>query len=411
MSKKNIFLWALYDFANSIPVIVFFLYFSQWLVIDNNVPDIWFNLLFVLSTLLLALSAPIGGVISDKIGVKMPFLTGITILTILGFLSISLVTTLLPINSTTIAFAAILFLLTNYIYQLSFAFYNPLLFDLASEKVRGFISGIGQFAGLSGQVVGLLVTLPLATGTIVLLGHPGRAQAFLPSTIIFIILALPMLLLFKEAKKPRKVQIRLTYEYSQAFRSFKSLVKTPGLGRFLLAYFFFNDALLTVTNNFPIYLEQVFKISDKVKSLLLMGILIASAFGAIIVGWIADKIGLKKTLMIILIVWLGIIVLLGVQTNLNYFIIIGIMAGFFYGATIAVNRAVMIYLSPKNKLAHSFGYYILFERFATLAGPLTWGLITLLLVQTGSLRYQIAMISMAIFVLIGLLIVRKIPAE
>ena len=38
MNKKNIFLWTLYDFANSIVMIVFFLYFSQWLVIEKNVP-------------------------------------------------------------------------------------------------------------------------------------------------------------------------------------------------------------------------------------------------------------------------------------------------------------------------------------------------------------------------------------
>ena len=45
-TKKNVFLWALYDFANSLVSIVFFLYFAQWLVIDQGVADIWFNLTF-----------------------------------------------------------------------------------------------------------------------------------------------------------------------------------------------------------------------------------------------------------------------------------------------------------------------------------------------------------------------------
>ena len=41
--RKNIFLWALYDFANSIIMIVFLFYFSQWLVVDSGKPDWWYN--------------------------------------------------------------------------------------------------------------------------------------------------------------------------------------------------------------------------------------------------------------------------------------------------------------------------------------------------------------------------------
>ena len=48
MSKKNIFFWTLYDFANSIVAIVFFLYFSQWLVVDKGVPDFWYNMIFTI---------------------------------------------------------------------------------------------------------------------------------------------------------------------------------------------------------------------------------------------------------------------------------------------------------------------------------------------------------------------------
>lgn len=41
-NKKNVFLWALYDFANSIISIVFFLYFAQWIVVDRGVLDFYF---------------------------------------------------------------------------------------------------------------------------------------------------------------------------------------------------------------------------------------------------------------------------------------------------------------------------------------------------------------------------------
>lgn len=409
MNKKNVFLWTLYDFANSIAIIVFFLYFSQWLVVENKVADIWFNLLFVGSTLLLLLTGPIFASIADKIGVRMPFLKVVTTFMFLALLATSFLANFIQINQFILILTALSFLLANYFYQFSFTFYNAFIHEIAPLKLRGFISGIGQSANWSGQVVGLLITLPLATGAIYLVGNAGRSQTFLPATLLFFLLALPMLLFFKEQSKPKRVSINLVQEYKNSIKDFITLCKAPGMGRFLLGYFFFNDAMLTASNNFPIYLEQVFKISDKTKSALLVGILLTSAFGAFISGWLSDKIGLKKSLLGILIGWVIIFPLLAILTNFTNFTIVAVLMGFLFGATWTVTRAVMSYLSPPERLNHAFSYYTLAERFSTFVGPITWGLITLLLLHIGSLRYRIALMAMALFILMGLLIVKSIP--
>lgn len=411
MNRRNIFLWTLYDFANSIPVAVFFLYFSQWLVIDNKVADIWWNLIFTGSTILLVLTAPIFGRIADQSNRRMPFLTITTALMAICLLLTSLLAGFTNVTSTIVIWAAGFFLLANYFYQFSLCFYNSLLVGLAPLRIRGLISGFGHTAGWIGWIVGILITLPIATGAINFLGNPGRSQTFLPAVLIFILLVLPVLLLFKEKTKPAKFVINLSNEYKNSFNHLKILLKTRGVGRFLLGYFFFNDAVLTASNNFPIYMEQVFKISDTVKSMLLVGILITSAIGAAITGWIADKFGLKRVLLFILMATIVIFPVVAIQTNFTIFTITTILFGFLYGAVWTVARAVMSYLTPEDKLSHGFSYYSLAERFSTLVGPISWGLITLLLVHTGELRYRIAMISMAAFVLIGLLIVRSIPAK
>jgi len=72
----------------------------------------------------------------------------------------------------------------------------------------------------------------------------------------------------------------------------------------LIAFFFFNDALITMTNNYSIFLERVFTIPDNTKSLLLMGIIVMSAVGGIVAGWLGDKIGQLKILKGILIGWI-----------------------------------------------------------------------------------------------------------
>jgi len=72
---------------------------------------------------------------------------------------------------------------------------------IAPPEKWGKVSGIGEAGNLLGEVFGLLITLPLASGAVYLFGEACRAQTFLPATVLFFILALPMLLFFKLPKQ------------------------------------------------------------------------------------------------------------------------------------------------------------------------------------------------------------------
>ena len=404
-------LWTLYDFANSIFIVVFYLYFSQWLVVDHGVSDLWFNLIFVGSTLLLLLTSPLAAVAADKSGGKLSWLRWLTVLTFLSLLLTSIVANFYNPTKTVLILAALGYLLANYFYQFSFTFYNAFLRDIAPFNLRGMISGIGQCANWLGEIAGLLVTLPLITGAVVLMGNPGRSQTFLPATCLFFLFSLPVLFWFRETTIKKKSKTKFSFNYKSHIADFKSLLKAPGMKNYLLGYFFFNDAILTASNNFPIFLDQVFKISDDTKSILLLGILVTAALGALTFGMVSDKVGHKKSLIWVLISWAIVLPLLSVLTNFTYFVVASIAMGFLFGATWTVTRAVMDYLSPEGKVTHAFSYYTLAERFSTLIGPLTWGLITHFLLGYGELRYRVAALSMTVFILLGLLLVRNIPSK
>lgn len=409
MNKKNIFLWTLYDFANSIATIVFFLYFSQWLVVDRGVPDFWYNMIFTIGSVILLLTAPILGSIADKNGKQQNYLNWITVFTFFFFLGVSFITLFFSHN---VFLAALFFLIANYLYQFSFVFYNALLHYIAPPEKWGRISGIGQAGNWLGQIAGLVITLPLASGAVYIAGETGRAQTFLPATIIFFILALPMLLYFKIPKQDKTDnRLRLKEEYKNYWSQFKELIKSPSMGLFLLAFFFFNDAILTASNNFPIYLERVFNVSDSTKSMLLLGILATSAIGAFCSGWVADKIGLKRTLMIVLGSWIVVLPALGLTSNFNLFIIFTVLMGFLYGSIWSVTRAAMTTLCPKERLNFGFSFYTLAERVSTLVGPLSWGLITSLFIGLGPVRYRIAIIVMTVFIAIGIFFLRKVEIK
>ena len=409
MDRKNIFLWTLYDFANSIVTIVFFLYFSQWLVVDKGVSDFWYNMIFTIGSALLLLTAPILGNIADKTGRQQKYFNKITVLTFLFFLGATFITLFF---SQKVFLAALFFLLANYLYQFSFVFYNAFLHHIASPEKWGRISGIGQAGNWLGQITGLLLTLPLASGAVYLIGEAGRAQTFLPAVILFFVLALPMLMFFKLPKQ-ENIDDKISFKeaYKNQWRQFKELIKDPNMKLFLIAYFFFNDAIITASNNFPIFLQSVFSVSDKTKSMILVGILVTSVVGALCSGWVADKIGLKKTLTIIIGSWVILFPVLGLVKNFSLFIVCTILMGFLFGSIWTITRTAMTALTPKEKLNFGFSFYTLAERVSTFLGPLSWGLITSLFINLGPTRYRLAAISMAVFVAIGLYFIRKVEIK
>jgi MFS-type transporter involved in bile tolerance (Atg22 family) len=119
MNKKNIFLWTLYDFANSVVMIVFFLYFSQWLVVEHGVSDFWYNMIFTIGSLMILVTAPILGSVADSNGKEVSYFNKITILSFLTFLIVSFITLFAPNK---VFIAVLFFLLANYFYQFSFVF-------------------------------------------------------------------------------------------------------------------------------------------------------------------------------------------------------------------------------------------------------------------------------------------------
>jgi len=409
MQKKNIFLWTLYDFANSIVSIVFFLHFSQWLVVDKGVADFWYNMIFTAGSILLILTAPVLGSIADKTNRNQFFLNRITTLSFICFIGVSLITLFF---SGQVFLAALFFLLANYFYQFSFVFYNPLLHDIAPKEMWGRVSGLGIGANYLGQIAGLAVSIPLASGAVYLVGEAGRAQIFLPAVVLFIILALPMLLFFKLPKKQNdKVSFNFKEEYWNQWDKFRDFIRNPNMKYFLLAFFFFNDAIITLLNNFPLYLENVFNVSDTLKTMLLGGILVTSIFGGVVAGFITDRIGLKKSLNIVIGSWVVFLPILGLNTNLNIFMGLCVFLGFLFGAIWTVTRTAMTALTPSDQLNFGFSFYTLAERTSTLVGPLFWGLITYVFVGLGATRYRIAVITMAVFVAIGFFYIRKVKIQ
>jgi len=233
----------------------------------------------------------------------------------------------------------------------------------------------------------------------------NRLDPLLPSVGIFIVLALPMMIFYKESNpfNGKSIASKIKTEtvlYKKSIISFFAIsISTP----LLFAFFFYNDALVTVSNNYSIYIQRVFNAPDTTKSLLMMGIVVMNALGAILAGWIGDKIGILKTLKFSLIGWLVALPIMAFAPSITVFGGATIFLGLLIGSMWTTSRAYMSTLLTNENMGYGFSFYTLLERFSTFVGPLTWGGV-ISLAGTGIISYRIAMLSMTVFVLIGLLI-------
>lgn len=404
-NSRNIFLWALYDFANSLVQITFFLYFAQWIVIDRGLSDISFNLAFTISAVLLLLTAPLVGSLLDS---RMRRIDGLRYSTVAVLIFYG--TCALCAVGGAATWALVFFVLGLYSYLLTFTFYTPLINDIAHPEKRGFVSGLGIASHYVGQFSGLILALPFSIGLWTLFKSEPRAETLFPSVLVFGLFSLPMLVWFKE---PHKVvtSIQLRESIRGLVLQTKKVFSVPSIVMFLLAYFLFNDAILTASNNFPIFLDAVWGISDTIKTYILLGIIVTSAIGSLVSGLVADKMGHKRTLMFVLAGWVLILLLLGFISNFTLFVAACTVMGFWFGSHWTVSRSMMAHLAQNGGHNLSFAYFSLVERSSSFVGPVFWGIAVGVLAETGSNRYRIAMGALATFVILGLLALSRVKSD
>lgn len=412
--SQGVFLWVLYDFANSfLSAALEGLYFSQWIVIDNNYPDMWYAGTFAAATLLLLITAPFLGAWADSYGKKLPFLKITTYAIILLGIILGVVSnSFIPVSSK-IILALIAFFFLQYFYQASLTFYNPLLDQLSTAKTRGVISGIGQLANNFGFVLGTGVFLLLTRSNFVLFGSSGRNQVFLPATIMFGILALPMLFRFKEkSTKSQNPSANFNLIYRQSVQGFRQLFKKyKNIGLFLIAFMLVSDAILTANLFFAIFMEQVYHIPDVGKFILLTIMSLVTIPSCYLGGWLGDRLGLKKILILSCIILALGFLMISLSSSSRLLYPLMIILGLGWGGYYATARALLVNIAPVKQLGEYFGFYSTFQKFASIIGPLTWGGITLFMIDYGVIRYRIAVIALVVLMSVGILLLTHVKEK
>jgi UMF1 family MFS transporter len=407
--------WALFDWANSpfttlIVTFVFSVYFSLGIVGDEiRATQLWGNAVSI-SALIIAVMAPILGAIADAGGPRKPWLLGFTALCVLG----SAMLWGAGPEERFIAWALIWFVIANVGFEFGVVFTNAMLPDLVPHsrlgRWSGWAWGLGYFGGLAAIIVAL-VAFVQADQPLFGLDKDTQEHVRVVGPLAAAWLAVFAIPLFLWTPDRPRTGTPLGQQISGGLRSLSrtlgQLRAQANTVRFLIARMIYTDGLITIFAMGGLFAAGTFGMS--IEQVLIFGIVlnVTAGIGAAGFGWIDDRIGAKRTLLISV---AGLLITAGgavFAPTATWFWVFGSALGIFVGPAQAASRSMMARLSPPAQSTEYFGIYALTGKATAFLGP---ALVASITAATESQRLGLS-VTLVFFVVGGLLLltVRENP--
>jgi len=417
VQKRKVFGWVMYDFANSafattILAVIFNQYFATVVAGgEKGVVLFGFHLhgasLFTFSVALsMALSAclsPFLGAIADASGSKKRFLM-VFCYTALVFTGL-----LYFVHEGDTWMGAGFFIIANIGFAAGNVFYNAFLPEIATPKNIGWISGLGWAWGYIGGGTLLAINLIMLKYPAWLAFPQGTftvQDCFLSVSVWWLIFSLPTFLFLKEKGGETVFVSKSDYfrtGYRRLVHTLRRIRSFKELTKFLVAYLIYNDAIETVIVMASIFGAEVLGMRTDEIILFFLMVQGIAFIGSLVFGFLADAVGSKRTVMVSLIVW-SVIVLWAFRLGIFWapkteYWILGGLVGMVLGGSQAASRSLQGLLTPAANSAEFFAFYGISGKFASIFGPLTYGV---LIAITGSV--QSGILSVLLFFVVGMIL-------
>ncbi|GMQ82564.1 MAG: MFS transporter [Rhodothermia bacterium] len=380
VDKKTVRSWIFYDFANSsfTTIIVTFIYaryFSEVIASEGNGLSQW-GFAISVSAVIIAIISPFLGVMADSGGHRKRFLFISTVISIAGS-----VVMFFPLPGE-VFFALATFVVANVAFEMANVFYNAYLPDIAPLDKIGQISGngwaVGYLGGLLCLIVGYYIFVAPETPPFGLSAESGsnvRATTLLVAAW-FALFSIPMFLWVRDEKieNPPPMAQLLKAAGSELVDTFREIRRFKNAFRLLVARLFYNDGLITIFALVSIYAGNQFGIDPFVLGISLN---VAAGAGAFAMGYVDDRIGGKKTILIS-IVGLSIASFVAVVTyEASLFWAALVLGALLAGPNQASSRSLFGRFVPDNRENEFFGFYAFSGKFTSFLGPTLVGWFTI----------------------------------
>jgi len=380
---KRIFAWCLFDWANSpyttlVVTFVYSTYFAKAFAPDVITGTAWWSRAVAVAGLTVALIAPALGALADRGGLRLRFLAAATGTCALASAALAFVAP----GGASAAFVALgLFVLADIGFELGMQFYNALLPTVAPPAQIGRVSGYGWALGYAGGLVALVLALIgfVQTETpwfgVTRAGGASIRATCLLVAIWLVLFALPLFLTLREERRPG-ARLDVVGAFRELGATFRGVRRYRDAALFLLARLLFNDGLVTVFAFGGIYAAGTFgmTLSEVIK--FGIGINVAAGAGAYLFGFVDDRIGGRRTVLISCAALAAATALAVWAPTRTWFWVAGMAIGVFAGPNQAASRSLMARFAPPGRENEFFGFFAFSGRLTSFAGPALLGVAT-----------------------------------
>ncbi len=254
---------------------------------------------------------------------------------------------------------------------------------------------------MSGLLLGLTVD---ADGRI-------TPMSFVLVASLFAVFAIPIFLLVTERTRPGvPFTIADTLRsWTQLRDSIRHAREVPGLLRFIVARLFYTDPINTVIAVMSLFTINAIGFTEGEARLVLIGLTVVAVIASFGWGWLADRWGPKRTLVLVLVSWAAGLLLVAVTLSEIPFLIAGAVLGSGLGGVAVTDRLLLLRLAPRERVGEMFGLFGLVGKLSAVVGPLIYGgIVFVLLEPLGKGAYAVAILSLLGLMLIGLWLLRDV---
>lgn len=402
--RRELFAWAMYDFANSgyttvVLTTVFSAYYVSVVAAGKSWATLSFTLALSLSYLMVMLTMPGLGARADARAQKRRLLLASTIGCVAATLGLSLA------SPGAVALALLALAVSNYFYCVGESLIAAFLPEIAKPQALGRVSGWGWSFGY----VGGMLTLGLSLAVVSVAEARGlQAPHYVPWVMmltagIFGVAAVPSLLLLRERtpathQPSRPVLSRLVAAWDETRRVY------PDFRMLLLCGASYHAGISVVITLSAVYATQVMGFGMAQTMLLIFTVNIGAAIGAFAFGHVQDRIGHRRALAITLSGWILMVLVAFVAVQAWVFWVAATLAGLCMGTSQSAGRAMVGVLAPKGRPAEFYSLWTFAIQLAAVVGPLSYGVVTW--ITQG--QHRLALLFTGLYFVAGLLILRHV---
>jgi len=405
VAKREVFGWAMYDFANSgyttvVMTAVFNAYFVGVVAGGADWGTLAWTLALGLSNALVMVTMPLIGAYADAHAAKKRLL----ILSTAGCVLATVLLAAVGRGDLWLAVAAIV--VSNLFYAYGESLTAAFLPELAQREAMGRVSGWGWSFGYFGG----MLTLGLSLAYVLWAQARGLpATHFVPVTMlitaaIYALAALVTFWLLKERAVPQPAAVVRAQPWQRLLHTWREASRYQDFATLLLCALCYQAGISVVIALAAVYAEQALGFKQTDTMMLVFLVNIAAAVGAFAFGQWQDRIGHRRALAITLWGWIGMTVLAVLATSAPLFWVAAVIAGQCMGSSQSAGRAMAGLLAPADRLAEFFGLWTFAVRLSAIIGPITYGLVTLLTAG----NHRIAIFSTGLFFVLGLVVLRRV---